>query len=79
MELKWLVAACLPQVPMTDVVPCECILLRGACEANEATNSGESNPQMKEAVPSEAASTRLGERPLLLLVLRDKDRAGQCW
>ena len=30
LELKWLVAAWLPQVPMTDVVPCECILLRGA-------------------------------------------------
>ena len=54
LELKRLAAARPPQVSMTDIVPCDCVLLRGACEANEATNSGESVPQMKDAVPSEA-------------------------
>ena len=52
LELKRLVAARPLQVPMRDVVPCDCDLLGGACEAYEATKSGESVPQMKDAVPS---------------------------
>ena len=48
-----------PEVSTTDVVPCDCVLLRGACVANEATISGESVPQMKDAVPSEARALDL--------------------
>ena len=78
LELKGLAAARPPQVSMTDVVPCDCVLLQVAYVANEATISRESVPQMKDPLPQRSASTRLGERPLPLLVLRVKDRAGQC-
>ena len=53
-KLKRLGGARPPQVSTTDVVPCECALLRGTCVANEAAISGGSVPQMKDAVPSEA-------------------------
>ena len=40
-------------------MPCDCVLLRGACVAIEATISGESLPQMKDALPSEARALDL--------------------
>ena len=56
LELKRLAAARPRQVSTTDVVPCDSVVLRGACVANEATISGESVPQIMDAVPSEAFS-----------------------
>ena len=58
-EVKRLAAVRPPQVSTTGVVTCDCDLLRGACVANEATISGESVPQMKDAVPSEARALDL--------------------
>ena len=63
MELKRLAAARHPQESTTDVEPCDCVLLRGAWVANEGTISGESGPQMKDAVPSEARALDLGNEP----------------
>lgn len=38
------------QSQLTDIIPCDCILLRGSVVVNEATLTGESVPQMKDAV-----------------------------
>ncbi|KAH8073943.1 calcium-transporting ATPase [Aureococcus anophagefferens] len=35
---------------MVHVVPCDCVLVRGSAVTNEATLTGESTPQMKDAV-----------------------------
>ena len=59
LELKRLAADRAPQESTTDVEPCDCVLLRGAWVANEGTISGESGPQMKDAVPSEARAVDL--------------------
>ena len=40
LELKRLAGARPPQVSTTDVVPCDCFLLRRACVTDEATISG---------------------------------------
>ena len=42
-----------------NVVPCDCVVIRGNAVVNEATLTGESIPQMKDALPSAA-------RPLVL-------------
>eukprot|EP00039_Didymoeca_costata_P012204 m.175013 g.175013 ORF g.175013 m.175013 type:complete len:1509 (+) comp15415_c0_seq4:169-4695(+) len=48
----------IPQGAPTDVVPCDCVLLRGSAVVNEATLTGESVPQMKDAIPSISSDNR---------------------
>lgn len=40
----------LKDVPDSDIVPCDCLLMSGSAVLNEATLTGESVPQMKEAL-----------------------------
>ena len=46
------VAASAPE-GTNDIIPCDCVLIRGAAVVNEASLTGESVPQMKDQLPSE--------------------------
>ena len=46
-----------------EIVPCDCIVLRGSAVVNEATLTGESVPQMKDALACVARDTPEGNVP----------------
>merc|ERR550532_3105343 len=42
-----------------DIVPCDCVIIRGEAVANEASLTGESAPQMKDAIHVEDRALEL--------------------
>jgi len=53
-----------PRQAMDDVVPCDLLLLRGSAVVNEASLTGESVPQMKDALKYEGGDEEEEMRPL---------------
>ena len=77
LELKRVAAVRPPQVSTTDVVPCDCDCVAWCLRGQRSDHLGRVSSADEGCGAQRCASTRLGERPLSLLVVKVKGRAGQ--